>query len=127
MAELTPEEKKRIYEEEKFRLETQKKLAREKKSKQQGIGCLVVIGLIAVIWLSDQVSSCGSSKPSAPARQTTATKAPLSIPGGSSTFQGEKNYISSVGGYLQSLNEYGSQLGKVMAGASTGQSTLGEI
>jgi len=127
MPELTPEEKKRIYEEEKFRLETQQKLAKQKKSKQQGMGCLLVLALIAVIWISNEVSSCGSSKPSAPATQAPTTKTSASIAATGSAFQGEKNYISSAGGYLQSLNEYGSQLAQTMAGASTGESTLGEI
>lgn len=62
MPELTPEEKKRIYEEEKFRVEAKEKLAKEKKQKQQGIGCLVVIGLIAVVWLGDQVGACKAPK-----------------------------------------------------------------
>jgi hypothetical protein len=127
MSGITPEEKRRIYEEEKVRLEAQQKLAKEKKPKQQGMGCLLVIILIGVIWISNEVSSCGSSKPSASATPATETKTTASTVGASSAYQGEKNYISSAGGYLQSLNEYGSQLGRVMAGASTGQSTLGEI
>jgi hypothetical protein len=72
MSNLTREERKRIYEEEKVRLEAQQKLKRANKSKQQGMGCLLIIILIGVIWISDQVSSCGSSKPSAPAKSEIA-------------------------------------------------------
>lgn len=73
MPELTPEEKKKLYEEEKIRLEAQEKLAKEKKQKQQGTGCLIIILLIAVIWIGERVSSCGSSKPAASTK--TAKKA----------------------------------------------------
>jgi len=63
MAELTPEEKQRIYNEEKARLEAQERIKPEKTKKAispTGIGCLAVLILIAVIYFAQ--SSCPSGK-----------------------------------------------------------------
>lgn len=49
MSELSPEEKKRIYEEEKTRLEAQEKLKKESEKKKTQTGCLGLIGLLIVI------------------------------------------------------------------------------
>lgn len=62
MSELTPEEKQRIYEEEKARLEAQEKAKadlQKEKNKQVGIGCLVLIVIIAALAL--WIGSCGDS------------------------------------------------------------------
>jgi len=82
MGELTPEEKQKIYEEEKFRLEAQKNLiksAQKKKSQHTTIGCLVAIILIVfvVLYVSiiDRAPSSSSPVPQAPKEITdTATK-----------------------------------------------------
>jgi hypothetical protein len=69
VTELTSEEKKKIYEEEKMRLEAQEKLKKEtqdKKSKQTGIGCLVIIAVIAVIWIIGEFSGSKNSSSSTP-------------------------------------------------------------
>lgn len=52
MSELTPEERQKIFEEEKARKEAQDKLeaeAKAKDTKQKGIGCLVLIVLLVII------------------------------------------------------------------------------
>jgi hypothetical protein len=64
MPELTPEEKQRIYLEEKARLEAQEKLKEEKKkkdSKNAGMGCLAIIIIIAVIYVISTLSPSKSS------------------------------------------------------------------
>ena len=53
MAELTPEEKQRIYEEEKTRLEAQvqiKKKLEKKKTSSITWGCLTLVIIIAIVW-----------------------------------------------------------------------------
>jgi hypothetical protein len=50
--ELTPEEKNRIYEEEKARHEAAEKVkleVKQKKSSQKGLGCLIIIGFIIIV------------------------------------------------------------------------------
>ena len=47
MAELTPEEKQKIYEQEKARLGAQEKLKKESEIKKTKTGCFGLIGLIA--------------------------------------------------------------------------------
>lgn len=49
MTELTPEEKKKIYEEEKARLEAQEQVKKESEAKKSRKGCLGAVGLIAFI------------------------------------------------------------------------------
>jgi hypothetical protein len=41
--------------------------------------------------------------------------------------ESEKKYFGAAGGYLGSVNKYDTVLAKAMAGASTGESTLGDI
>ena len=70
MAELTDEEKKKIYEEEKTRLEAQEKLKKEatkKKNKNAGIGCLALIVLIIILAISGVFKSDKSAKAPTPA------------------------------------------------------------
>lgn len=57
--ELTPEEKLKIYEEEKTRLEAQSKIKKDKKDNEVTQGCLGFIVLVVIFAL---FSSCGSSK-----------------------------------------------------------------
>lgn len=64
MSELTPEEKKRIYEEEKERMKAQEKI--KKKTKPATWGCLTIIIVIAIVWLG------GVFSPSR--KQVTSTK-----------------------------------------------------
>lgn len=52
MSELTPEEKKKIYEEEKARIEAQEKITKDKQeaaSKKSNTGCLGIIGAVAIV------------------------------------------------------------------------------
>jgi hypothetical protein len=84
MAELTPEEKRRIYEEEKTRLEAReslKKVADQKKSKNAGIGCLVIIVIIGVIWIISNLSSDKSGSSSAPSDQEVKLTADVTFTG----------------------------------------------
>ena len=68
---LTPEERKKIYEEEKARAEAKEKIQKDQKAKQSknaGIGCLVIIGIAAAIWIIGQLSpKKTASTPSKPA------------------------------------------------------------
>ncbi|MHB8183365.1 MAG: hypothetical protein ACYDDN_06400 [Candidatus Desulforudaceae bacterium] len=64
MSELTPEERQRIYEEEKARQEAQEKINTEvqaKKNKKMGIGCLVIVALTLLFVVA--VSGGGGSDP----------------------------------------------------------------
>jgi hypothetical protein len=63
MPSLTPEEKNKIYEEEKERLDAQEIIKKDKKNKQTGIGCLAIIIIALVIWVSGLFKS--EKKPSA--------------------------------------------------------------
>jgi len=49
MTELTDEEKKKIYNEEKARLEVKEKVEKESKAKDTKTGCIGIIGLLVVI------------------------------------------------------------------------------
>lgn len=71
MADLTPEEKQRIYEEEKARIEAREKIEGEKKKKPRH-GCLMLFGLFFVLAVVFYMISSFSSKPSTrtPARTT---------------------------------------------------------
>jgi hypothetical protein len=60
MTELTPEEKRKIYEEEKFRLGVQEKLKKKKGAKNKQIGCLILIILVVIVVIYNAV------KPSKP-------------------------------------------------------------
>lgn len=93
----------------------------------KGVAVLVVALLVAVIWIGNRISSCDSSGPSSSRAQVSATSTTSNGARVLSAYEGEKNYISSANGYLQSLYKYDMQLGNVMAGASSGQSTLAEI
>lgn len=67
--ELSPEEKKRIYEEEKVRIEAQEKAKKEAKAKKTRQGCLGCLGLVVVIFILASVgglfrSGQQDSKPS---------------------------------------------------------------
>jgi hypothetical protein len=71
MTDLTPEEKQKIYLEEKTRLEAKEKLEAEKKAlddekkkksqKNTGIGCGVIILILAVLYIISQFSPSKSS------------------------------------------------------------------
>ena len=69
MPELTPEEKQKIYEEEKARKEAQEKLKKEEEKKQgektakRCLGCLVIIGIIfAIVYIPSLFKSPNSSQ-----------------------------------------------------------------
>lgn len=68
MAELTDEEKRKIYEEEKARLEAQEKIKKEaaaKTNKNAGIGCLALVAIIVIASLSGVFDSGSPSAPAA--------------------------------------------------------------
>lgn len=69
--ELSPEEKKRIYEEEKTRVEAQEEAKKEAKAKKTKQGCLGCLGLIVVIFIIALVGGLFKSgdKPSTPKTQ----------------------------------------------------------
>jgi len=69
MSELTPEEKRRIYEEEKERMKAQEKI--KKKTKLATWGCLTIIIVIAIVWLA------GVFSPSR--KQVTSTKPTVQV------------------------------------------------
>jgi hypothetical protein len=74
--ELTPEEKRKIYAEEKARLEAQEQLKAEKKkkdSKNAGIGCLVIIIIGIVIYAISSLSPSKSSSPEKESLKLTAS------------------------------------------------------
>lgn len=62
MSELTPEEKRHIYEEEKVRLAAQEKLKNEKSTKQVRTGCMVIIVIVASIFIYSLLTPNKSSK-----------------------------------------------------------------
>jgi hypothetical protein len=56
---LTPEERKRIYEEEKVRVEAQSQIKAENSKKVGGcvgIGCLSLVGIFVVLWIMGSLS-----------------------------------------------------------------------
>jgi hypothetical protein len=64
MSSLTPEERQRIYEEEKARKEAQDRLAAENKSKQGKsplVGCLSIIVLLVLLGIL--IGNCGDNEP----------------------------------------------------------------
>jgi len=82
MAELSPEEKQKIYLEEKERLQAQEKLKKEvqsKTNKQAGIGCLVVIAIIVIYSIISSTKS--GSKSSTPSPQDIHLNASVSFTG----------------------------------------------
>lgn len=67
MSALTPEERRKIYEEEKARAEAQEKIQKDKKAKQSknvGVGCLTIIVIAAAIWIIGELSPKKTSAPS---------------------------------------------------------------
>jgi len=67
MAELTDEERKKIYAEEKARTEAKEKLKKEavaKKNKHAGIGCLAIIIIAGLIWISGLFKGKKAPEPS---------------------------------------------------------------
>jgi hypothetical protein len=86
--ELTPEEKQKIYEEEKERLAAQDKIKKEKQqktSKNVGIGCLSFIGIIILIAI---IGNLFGSKNSNVSNNTISLNAAVS-------FNGEKFFITN--------------------------------
>ena len=90
---------------------------------------------LLVILLCAVLLNCGSKSDNA-----RGTQAPSSVPPsptasietrgtspGSQISEVEKKYLGAAMGYLDTVNKQGSQLARVMAGASTGESTLGMI
>lgn len=62
--ELTPEERERIYAEEKLKKEAQEQLEKEKKAKNTKQGCFGCLGIIVIILIvGGFFGSCGSTKP----------------------------------------------------------------
>jgi hypothetical protein len=61
MAELSHEERERIYEEEKIRREAQQKLKQEEQAKQAKIGCYSVIGFVVFIFILALIISLGGN------------------------------------------------------------------
>jgi hypothetical protein len=76
--ELSPEEKKRIYEEEKVRLEAQEKIKEEVKTedkKQSKLGCFILIVIIIIIALAiGGFKSCNKTVDLIPSVEFTGTK-----------------------------------------------------
>lgn len=66
MTDLTPEEKQRIYQEEKTRLEAQKQIKEAEDRKITKIGCLAILIIFAVVGLWVTLSGGSSSKPKSP-------------------------------------------------------------
>jgi len=87
------------------------------------------------IFLCAFLLDCGSSPENSKANKDTSSIPPSSvalkeIAASSPDFQLseiDKKYLGAASGYLNTVNEQGSQLARVMAGASTGESTLGMI
>ena len=69
MSELTPEEKKKIFEEEKERLEAQEKIKKQvgkKKTKEATIGCLAIIIIVASIVIITSLKQPSEQESKAP-------------------------------------------------------------
>jgi hypothetical protein len=90
---------------------------------------------ILVIFFCTVLLNCGSNPDNAKANQATSSVPPLSTvskeTSGTSSdshlSEVEKKYLGAALGYLNTVNEQDSRLAGVMAGASTGESTLGMI
>lgn len=100
MAELTPEERQRIYEEEKARVEARAQIEGQTKAKSKlnpNVGCGTVFGTLAVIAFIWYMVDSFSSKPSPPpAAKTTSKAAPI-----------VKTHPLTVVTNKYSINEYG--------------------
>jgi len=62
--ELTPEERQRIYEEEKVRIEARDRIKAERRGKAfgcTGIGCAVVLGVFALFWILGSMSEASKT------------------------------------------------------------------
>lgn len=116
LAELTPEEKRKIYEEEKYRLEVQSRLkseAQPQPKKKAGSSLfrevtprtfiLTFLGLFAVIFIIDALRNKPSPRPaSRPASKSTATATPATTTSTEDKSQEIAQFIQSrvnTGGY----------------------------
>jgi hypothetical protein len=119
MAELTPEEKRKIYEEEKYRLEVQSRLKSEaqpqpksKKKKSQGwVWFLASVGLLAFIYFISSFFSPYDDKPSKQATSRPASKSTTAAARSTSTSTDDKS--SEVAQFIQSRVNTGGYTGCV--------------
>ena len=86
MSELTPEEKRKIYEEEKTRIEVQEQIKRKyaRKTKPRTWGCLILISLIVIIIIVSYFKipqGTGSSTTPAPKKEVVELKARVEFTG----------------------------------------------
>jgi hypothetical protein len=129
MSSLTPEEKRKIYEEEKVKIEAREKIQKDKKAQQQknvGIGCLVFLIIAAVIYIIGELGP-KKSRTTQPEQPQARSKEISQKPSSDLLSQAVKDYLGCAGGYLKSTNEVDGELAETMAGASNGSSTLDDI
>jgi cytoskeletal protein RodZ len=118
MAELTPEEKRKIYEEEKYRLEVQSRLKFEaqsqpksKKKKFQGwVWFLASVGLLVFIYF---ISSFFSPYDNKPSKQATSSPASKSTATAKSTSTSTDDKSSEIAQFIQSRVNTGGYTGCV--------------
>lgn len=103
--ELTPEERQRIYAQEKARLEAQDHIKSEKSQKRVGCfvtGCLALVGLLAVLWvigsLVDSKPTPGSDKLGAFLASQDFVKRELRAPSTAKFSDFDEARVSSTGG-----------------------------
>ena len=81
MAELTPEERQRIYEEEKARIEARTEIEGDKKKKSSHSGCLVLFGLVVILMIVAYFNMDFSGRsPSAPVNSTAPAAPQVTTP-----------------------------------------------
>lgn len=97
------------------------------------MGCAVLaigslgIAVLSGFWFSVNPPDRARTQPVAVPAPAPVTAVDAAHPTAQLLSESEKKYFGAAGGFLKSVNEQDTVLAKTMAGASTGESTLGDI